>query len=92
MAYFLRLAMKDQSLAIHRTEYPAHIRTCPKLCEVIRQRFDSATRKETNSRELLPLTFLKFLKEANGYTLKAFNALVLRVKKISAIATPDHGV
>lgn len=72
LAYFLTLTLRDQALAVNRAEYPKNIRTYPKICEILRYRFDNKTKRGTNNKALMRLDFKTFLKEANGPTLKAF--------------------
>lgn len=90
LAYFLRLTLRDQALAVHRAEFPVRVKTYPKVCEVLKGRFDNSTKRETNSKALMRLDFNELLKEADGSTRKAFNLLVLKIEQLSAIATPDQ--
>lgn len=53
-------------------------------------RFDSRTKRETNTKALLRLSYDKFLKEWRGSPLKEFNNLVLRIEKLAAVDTPDQ--
>lgn len=75
---------------MHRSEFPKHVKTYPKICEFLKFRFDSATELETNSKALQRLNFPSFIEDASGSTLRAFNALVLRIERLSAIATADQ--
>lgn len=75
---------------MHRSEFPKHVKTYQKICEVLKFRFDSNTKRETNTKSLQRLDFSTFLKEAGGSTLRAFNAFVLRIERLSAIATIDQ--
>lgn len=56
----------------------------------MKQRFDSHTKRGTNSKALQRLTIDNFLKDAGGSPLKAFNALGLRIDQLAAVATPDQ--
>lgn len=89
-AYFLRLTLKDQALAVHRSEFPKNVKTYPKICTILTHRFDNALRRETNTKSLLRLDFKKFLKDVDGSNLKAINNLVLRIEQLSAITTTDQ--
>lgn len=89
LSYYLRITLKDQALSVHRSEFPSKVRTYPKICDVLRYRFDNSTKRETNTKALMRLDFDTLLKEANGSTLKAFNNLVLQIEHLSAISTKD---
>lgn len=88
MAYYLRLTLKDHTLSVHRSQYPAKVKTNPKLCKILKLRFDTRTKKDTNSKALHRLTFEPFLTSACGSPLCAFSALVLRMEKLASIAQP----
>lgn len=89
MAFYLRLTIKDQALAVHRSEYPLKVKTYPKICRLLQLRFDTRTKGDTNSKVLHRLKFDTLLKAANGSPLQAFSALVLRVEKLASIAEPE---
>lgn len=86
MAFYLRLTLKDQALAVHRAEFPLKVKTYPKLCRVLEQRFDTRSKRDTNSKALRRLDFSEFLKDAKGSQTRAFNNLVLRIEKLSTVA------
>lgn len=56
----------------------------------MRQRFDRSTKRETNTKALLRLSFDKFVKAADGSQLKEFNSLVLRIEKLASVATHEQ--
>lgn len=89
LAYYLRLTLRDQALAVHRSEYPRNVKTYQKLCAVMKNRFETDTKRETNAKVLSRLKFGTFVKEARGSTLKSFSALVVRIEKLGAISTAD---
>lgn len=90
LAYFLRLTLRDQALAVHRSEFPKQVKTYMKICEVLKSRFDSNTKREKNTKVLKRIDSSTFLNDASGSSLRAFNALVLRIEQLSAIATEDQ--
>lgn len=90
LAYYLKLKLRYQALAVNRSEFPKHVKTYPIICEVLKFRFDSTTKRKTNSKVLQSLDFNTFIKEASGSKLRKFNALVLRIERLSAIATADQ--
>lgn len=66
LAYFLRLTLRDQSLAVHRLEFSKHVKTNQKISEVLKFLFDSNTKRETDKKALQRLEFETILKEAFG--------------------------
>lgn len=89
LAYFLRLTLRDQALAVHRSEFTKLVKRYPKICDVLRFRFDSATKRETNTKALQRLDFEAFMKDASGSTLPTLNALVLQIDRLSAISIAE---
>lgn len=66
------------------------MKTNPKICELLKFRFDNSTKGETNFKALQRLDFEMFLQDASGSTLREFNSLVPRTERPSAIATEDQ--
>lgn len=79
MTFYLRLTLKDQALSAHRSEYPQKVNTYPKICSLLKLRFDTRTKMDTNSKVLHRLTFNTFISQAGGSITREFNALVLRI-------------
>lgn len=86
IAFYLRLTLKDQALAVHRTEFPLRVRTYPKLCKVVKQRFDNRSKREANSKALHRLDFNTFLRQAKESPIRAFNDLAIRIEKLATVA------
>lgn len=50
LAYCLRLTLMGQALAFHQSEYLKNFKTYSKICDVLKSRFDTRTKRKTNSR------------------------------------------
>lgn len=82
----MRLTLRDQSLALHKSEFPSIAKTYAKLCQVMRKRFDSTNKRKYNTKAILGLSFGKFFSDSECSQLKVFNRLVLRIEKLAAVA------
>lgn len=87
LAYHLRLTLKDQLLAFHKSEYPRYAKTC-QMISLLKGRFDTNNKRETNLKALSPLKFQHFIRDSLGSSQKTFNALVLRVENFERSPPP----
>lgn len=59
------------------------------MCALLQSRFDNSAKRDSNSKAMMRLQFEKFLAVSNASVHQAFNEIVLRIEKHSAIATSD---
>lgn len=90
LAYLLCLTLCNQALSLHRSLFPSKVKTYTRLCKQMAARFCSHTKRETNTKAFLRLTYDEFLKKACGSPLKAFSSIVLRIEKLFEVATSDQ--
>lgn len=78
---------------VHKSIFPSNVKTSAKLCQVMRQRFDSSTKREPIPKPYSDSVLTSLLKKPTDLKLrrsKTSTKLVLRIEKLASVATPEQ--